>query len=775
MRQLIVLFTRLADISEDLNREALQAEKRTNNLGKLAKYLKPFLFGLILAIVLLFGQAISELNLPNYMSDIVNVGIQQNGIEHAAPDAISQNGIRLMTTFMTDNEKRLVNENYELVSGTDKNASGKAYSCIYSEAGAQFYVKKNADESAASGLDTAFGAATWTLMNVMQDAAAESGQASAGKITSAVKDIDITLLYQAQPMLDVLPESAIAAAHEKALANDASMLKQSGIMLAKAFYGELGVDIVGMQTAYILRIGLIMLAIALFGGLATVLVSLLSSRIAAGVARNLRKDVFEKIEGFSNNEFDKFGAASLITRCTNDVTQIQQLLMMGIRMVCYAPIMGIGGIIMAVNKSASMSWIIAVACIVLIGLILVIMSIAMPKFKIIQKLVDKLNLVSRENLSGMMVIRAFVTQEHEKKRFEAANEDLTKTNLFVSRVMVFMMPVMMLIMNGATLIIIWVGSHQIANSAMQVGDMMAFMQYAMQIIMSFLMISMMFIFVPRAAVSAGRIAEVLETKNSIADPKTPRPFHEDKKGLVEFKHVHFRYHGAQEDALSDITFTAKQGQTTAIIGSTGSGKSTIASLMLRFYDASKGQIMVDGADVREVTQKELRSKIGYVPQKGVLLSGTVAFNLKYGKKDASDSEIETAARVAQAMEFISEKPERFDSEISQGGTNVSGGQKQRLSIARALVKKPEIFIFDDSFSALDFRTDVALRKALKEHTGNSTLIVVAQRVSTIMNAEQIIVLDDGRIVGSGTHRELLESCPQYYEIASSQLSQEELA
>lgn len=744
------------------------------NLVKLAKYLKPFLFGLILAIVLLFGQAISELNLPNYMSDIVNVGIQQNGIEHAAPDAISQNGLKLIAAFMTDSEKQLVNANYELVSGTDENANGKAYSSIYPEAGAQFYVKRDVEKSISSELDTAFGAATLTFMNVMQDYAA-SGQANTDNTANAANDMDMTMLYRAQPMIDTLPESVIASAHDQALANDASMLTQSGILFAKAFYAELGVDILGMQTAYILRVGLTMLAIALFGGLATVLVSLLSSRLAAGVARNLRKDVFKKIESFSNYEFDKFGTASLITRCTNDVTQIQQLLMMGIRMICYAPIMGIGGVIMAVNKSASMSWIIAVAVIVLVGLILVIMSIAMPKFKIIQKLVDKLNLVSRENLSGMMVIRAFVTQNHEKKRFEAANEDLTKTNLFVNRVMVFMMPVMMLIMNGATLIIIWVGSHQIANSAMQVGDMMAFMQYAMQIIMSFLMISMMFIFVPRAAVSAGRIAEVLETKNSIADPKTPKPFHQDKKGVVEFQHVHFRYHGAQEDALSDITFTAKPGQTTAIIGSTGSGKSTIASLMLRFYDVSKGQILVDGVDVREVTQKALRSKIGYVPQKGVLLSGTIASNLRYGKKDAPDKEIETAARVAQALEFIFEKPERFDSEISQGGTNVSGGQKQRLSIARALAKNPEIFIFDDSFSALDFRTDVALRKALKEHTGNSTLIVVAQRVSTIMNAEQILVLDEGRIVGRGTHRELLVSCPQYYEIASSQLSQEELA
>jgi ATP-binding cassette subfamily B protein len=437
--------------------------------------------------------------------------------------------------------------------------------------------------------------------------------------------------------------------------------------------------------------------------------------------------------------------------------------------------MAVGGIIMAIGKSPSMSWIIAVACIAITGLIMVIMAIAMPKFKIIQKLVDRLNLVARENLSGMMVIRAFATQNHEKQRFEEANGDLTKTNLFVTRVMAFLMSGIMLVMNGITLIVVWVGAHQISNSGLQIGDMMAFMQYAMQIIMSFMMISMMFIFVPRAAVSAVRIAEVLETENKIFDPKDPKDFDETKKGLVEFKDVFFKYEGAKEYALSDINFTAYPGQTTAIIGSTGSGKSTIANLLLRFYDVSEGSVKVDGADVRDVMLKDLREKIGYVPQKGVLISGTIASNLRYGKKDATDEEIQTAADVAQATEFIEEKEEKYESNIAQGGANVSGGQKQRLSIARALVKNPEIFIFDDSFSALDYKTDVTLRKALKEHTGESTVIVVGQRVSTIMNAQQIIVLDKGKIVGIGTHRELLKTCPQYYEIASSQLSQEELA
>ncbi len=743
---------------------------------KLAKYLKPFMFGLMMAILLLFGQAMCDLNLPNYMSDIVNTGIQKNGIEHAAPDAISQNGKKLITAFMTEDEKTLVEKSYSLVSVSDKNEKekDKTYGSSYPGAVGTLYIKTsdlNKEETAE--LDKAFGTSTWTLINVMRTM--QAGNPSAGDRSAGIGSIDITQVYSYLPMLQTLPAAAVAGAREKALQNDETLLAQGGTMLAKMFYTELGADTGTMATSYIFIVGLKMLAIALLGGAATVLVSFISSKIAAGAARNLRRDVFERIERFSNNEFDKFSTASLITRCTNDITQIQMLLMMGIRMVCYAPIMAIGGTIMAVSKSASMSWIIAAACTLLIGIILVIMSIAMPKFKAIQKLIDKLNLVSRENLSGLMVIRSFGTRSHEKTRFEAANKDLTDTNLFVTRVMVFMMPVMMLIMNGVTLIIIWVGAHKIAESAMQIGDMMAFMQYAIQIIFSFLMISMMFIFIPRAAVSAERIAEVLETPESVVDPLSPKNFDTDKKGFVAFKHVNFRYNGAEEDALSDITFTAKPGQTTAIIGPTGSGKSTIASLMLRFYDVSSGQVMIDGADVRDVTQKALRAKIGYVPQKGVLLSGTIASNIRYGRRTATDDEVENAAQVAQAMDFIAEKTDRFESEIAQGGTNVSGGQKQRLSIARALAKQPEIFIFDDSFSALDFKTDIALRKALKEHTGGSTVIIVAQRVSTIMNAEQIIVLDEGRIAGIGTHKELLKNCPEYYEIAASQLSQEELS
>ncbi|WP_320128357.1 ABC transporter ATP-binding protein [uncultured Sphaerochaeta sp.] len=733
-------------------------------MTKLSRYLKPFLFGLVLTIATLFVQAICELNLPNYMSDIVNVGIQQNGIVDASPLALSQKAMTLITTFMDDNEKTLVNTSYSLVAA-DTNEYPKATDKIF--------VRTSLTSSDLQALDTAFGTATWTMINSLK--AMESQAGTTANMSIDTKSMDIAKLYQAQPMLDRLPADVIQTAHQEALSNNASILKQSGIMFSRLFLTELGADISSVQSSYILGIGFRMLLIALLGGVATVLVSFLSSRIAAGIAKNLRKDVFEKIESFSSNEFDKFSSASLITRCTNDITQIQRFFMMGIRMICYAPIMGIGGVLMALGKSASMGWIIAVACLVLIGVIMILMAIVMPKFKAIQKFVDRLNLVSRENLTGLMVIRAFGTQNYEKKRFELANDDLTDTTLFVNRIMSLMMPVMTLVMSGVSLAIVWVGAHQIANSVLQVGDMMAFMQYAMQIIMSFLMLSVMFILAPRAAVSASRISEVLTTENSIIDPKDPKNFDSTRKGLVEFRNVSFRYHGAEENALEDVSFIAEPGKTTAIIGSTGSGKSTIANMVMRFYDVTAGSILVDGVDIRQVRQKDLRERIGYVPQKGVLLSGTIASNLTYGKKDATQQEIETVARVAQASEFITEKEEGFESSISQGGSNVSGGQKQRLSIARALIKNPEILIFDDSFSALDFKTDMQLRKALKEHTSESTVILVAQRVSTIMKAEQILVLDEGKIVGRGTHAELLETCPQYFEIASSQLSEEELA
>ncbi len=532
--------------------------------------------------------------------------------------------------------------------------------------------------------------------------------------------------------------------------------------------------IVSGDTGYILAEGGKMLLVALLGAVCTIAVGYLSARLAAGTARNLRHDVFRKVERFSNAEFDHFSTASLITRTTNDIQQIQMLSVMALRFVFYAPIMGIGGIIRAVGKSSNLSWIIAVAVLVVIGFVLVIFALSVPRFKRVQKLVDKLNLVTRESLTGMMVIRAFNTQRREEERFDEVNRDLTRTTLFVNRIMVFMMPVMMLIMNGVQLLIIWIGAGQVDLGGIQVGDMMAFMQYAMQIIMSFLMISVMFIMLPRASVSAQRINEVLETEPVIRDKEVPARFPEDFKGIVEFKDVTFAYPGADEPALKHISFTAKPGETTAFIGSTGSGKSTLVNLIARFYDVTEGQILIDGVDIRDVSQHELRERIGFVPQKGVLFSGTIRSNLQYAKEDASDDELRMAAEIAQAADFIGDKEAGYDSEIAQGGGNVSGGQKQRLSIARALVKRAPIYIFDDSFSALDFKTDAALRRALKRETGHSTMLLVAQRISTIMGAEQIIVLDDGGIAGIGTHQELMKCCDVYREIAQSQLSEKEL-
>jgi ATP-binding cassette subfamily B protein len=568
-----------------------------------------------------------------------------------------------------------------------------------------------------------------------------------------------------------------------------SLITQMAVGLVKAEYAALGMDTGRLQTSYIIHTGILMLLLSLLSGACTVAVSFLSARTAAGLARNLRRHVFTKVESFSSTEFDRFSTASLITRSTNDVTQIQMVVIMMMRMVFYAPIIGIGGVIRAMGKNPTMWWIIAVAVATLLGLILIVYSISLPKFKSIQGLIDRLNLVMRENLSGMMVIRAFNMQEFEQNRFDRANRDLTGTMLFVNRVMVIMMPVMMLVMNGLSLLIIWTGAHQVAQSNMQVGDMMAFLQYTMQIVFAFLMLTMMFIFLPRASVSASRIADVLETAPVIVDPPTETRKQGDKEtrgispspplplsvsGLVEFRHVSFRYPGAEKDVLHDISFVARPGQTTAFIGSTGSGKSSIVNLIPRFYDVTEGAILVDGTDIRQVTQHDLRDKIGYVPQKGTLFSGTIESNLRYADENASDEVLKAAADIAQASEFIFANQEGFAAEISQGGANVSGGQKQRLAIARALVKKPPIYIFDDSFSAVDFKTDAALRRALKEKTATSTLLMVTQRVSTIKNAEQIIVLNDGRIVGKGTHQELMDNCDIYREIALSQLSKEEL-
>lgn len=741
---------------------------------KLRRYLKPFILGVVLAITLLFIQAICDLNLPNYMSDIVNVGVQQKGIERATPDAISVNGYEFMKTFMNDNEKKLLDESYSLKKGTDTYKKGKDYKDLYPNIKDSVYVLKDSvSDTNLEKIDKAFGTSTWTMINVMKGFKEQSGDTTDSNKMN-IDEIDLNKLYGTLPMLKQMPVAVIDSAREKALDIDEMILAQSGTVMTSAFYEEIGIDIGKYQSNYIIHIGLLMLIISVISGIATVMVSLIASKIAARVALNLRNDIFKKVESFSNTEYDHFSTASLITRSTNDVTQIQMFITMGLRMLCYAPIMAVGGVIMALNKSVSMGWIIIAACIALTCLILVVLIVVVPKFKVMQKFVDKLNLVARETLNGLMVIRAFGRSGFEKKRFDDANKDLAKVNLFVNRAMTYIMPTMMLIMNGVMVLIIWVGSHQVAESSMQLGDMMAFMQYVMQIIMAFLLLAMMFIFIPRASVSASRIAEVLNTEPVIKDPKNPKSIAKSNRGHVEFKNVSFRYKGAEEDVLHDISFTAEPGKVTAFIGPTGSGKSTIMNLIPRFYDVTSGEVLVDGINVKDLTQKELRSHIGYIPQKSILMSGTIKSNIKYGNDKLNDKEVEKIAEVAQASEFIKSKDKGLDEEISQGGSNVSGGQKQRLAIARALAVNPDIYIFDDSFSALDFKTDRALRDALKGYTKDSTTIIIAQRVSTIMQADQIFVLDSGKIVGSGTHKTLLKDCAEYYEIASSQLSKEEL-
>ncbi|MDL2236259.1 ABC transporter ATP-binding protein/permease [Christensenellaceae bacterium OttesenSCG-928-K19] len=746
-------------------------------MWKIAKYLKPFTLMLLAVVGLLFAQAFAELNLPDYMSDIVNTGIQQGGIEEAAPDAISQNGMQLMTAFMDDSGKELAEQNYTLVQQGDP-----AYEAEYpGVADTSIYVKKEVDAQTIGDLDNAFGTASWTFINIMREyapddaegAAAEADADEASTSSIDLSQVDMDAVYQMLPMIGQLPQQVVDDARERAAQMPDNMRLQSGAAFAKVFYNELGMDTEQIQSSFIAGKGGMMLVIALVGAAAAIFAGYFSSKIAAGMAKNLRRDLFNKVENFSLNEFNRFSTASLITRTTNDITQVQTFVTMAVRMLLFSPIMGVGGVIMALNKSTSMAWVIGVAVLVIAGLLITVFLVALPKFKIMQKLIDRLNLVARESLSGMLVIRAFGTQKHEEKRFDDANTDLTKTTYFVNKVMMTMMPFMMLVMNCVSLLIVWVGAHQIEASTMQVGDMMAYIQYAMIIIMSFLFIAVIFVMIPRASVSANRISEVLETDLTILDPKDPKPFDTGKMGVVEFKDVSFKYQGAEEDVLCDISFTSNPGEVTAFIGSTGSGKSTLINLIPRFYDVSGGQVLVNGVDVRDVTQHNLRDQIGYVPQKGVLFSGTIASNLRYGAPGASDEEIEHVAEIAQAKDFISRKEEGFDSPIAEGGGNVSGGQKQRLSIARALAKNAPVYIFDDSFSALDFKTDTTLRKALKPYTKDSTVLIVAQRVSTILHADQIIVLDEGRIVGKGTHEELIKDCPTYKEIAESQIGVEQ--
>ena len=739
----------------------------------LMRYLKYHIGELVVCLILLFIQAMTNLYLPNYMADIVDIGIQQGGIDEISPVAISEEGFNFLINFMDDNGKQLMYNSYTLIEKNSDRADEykKQYPLLESE---NIYIENKLNKDEKQYVGEVFCRSAMSFIYFMDENIGMLASKNTTNASSSIEDVNAKDIYKITPMISSLKEEQMDYYIEKANEVDINQVTSIGSTMCKPFYKELGVDTAKRQSDYLWETGVIMLLLTLAGAVSTILVGLLAAKISASVSKDARHDIFKKVQYFSSAEFDKFSTASLITRTTNDITQIQNLLVMGIRILFYAPIVGIGGIILALKASTSMSWIIILSVIIVLGLMSIVFAVTMPKYKIMQKITDKINLITRENLSGIMVIRAFGTQKHEEERFDKVNKELTNVNLFVNKIMVMLIPAMMFVMNIFCVIVIWFGGHEIEKAALDVGNMMAFMQYTMLIIMSFLMIAVMFIMVPRSMVSANRIEEVLETESSINDKNDTVHMDLTKKQTVEFKNVSFKYGNASEYVLKDINFKANPGETIAFIGSTGSGKSTLIGLVPRFYDVSDGEILVGGVDIRDIPQKELRDNIGFVPQKGVLFSGTIASNLQYGDENADDDKLYEAARIAQSLDFIEKKSEKFKSPIAQGGGNVSGGQKQRLCIARALVKNATIYIFDDSFSALDFKTDAALRKALKDYTKNSVVMIVAQRVSTIMNAEQIVVLDEGRIVGKGTHKQLLKTCDTYKAIAESQLSKEEL-
>ena len=718
---------------------------------KMFHYMKERWHYIVMIILPLFAQAFCDLSLPDYTSKIVNVGIQQKGIEDGVPETLRKESMEQVCLFMDEKDAKKVKD-------------------FYKEDG-DVYRLKDVTEEEREDLNQILGIPEMVVSGLWDDSSAE--------VTKIKEQLQVPKETNLLELFSQMPKEQLQAMTkgmtEKFEDMPESIITQSSVLFVQSEYEAQGKDLDAMQTQYILGSGLKMLGLALLAMAAAVTVTFLSSQAAATLGKNLRNQVYRKVISFSGGELNHFSTASLITRSTNDVQQVQLLFTLLFRIVLYAPILGLGGVYKVFQTDASMTWILGLAVVLIILFVAFLFKIAMPKFTKLQYLIDELNLVAREILTGVSVIRAFSREKHEEERFEDANVKLMKTNLFVNRCMTFMMPVMMLLMNCVTVLIVWNGSHAVNDGTMQVGNMMAFMQYAMQIIMAFLMITMMSIMIPRAKVSATRINEVLETEVSIHDAEETQEVNTELKGDVVFEHVGFTYPGADGASLTDIDFHAKKGETVAFIGSTGSGKSTLVNLIPRFFDVTSGRILVDGVDIRKIKLHDLRQRIGYVPQKGVLFSGTIDSNIRYGKPEATEAEVKRAAEIAQAWEFIQDKEDGMDSAIAQGGSNVSGGQKQRLSIARAIAKEPEIYIFDDSFSALDYKTDVVLRRALKKETKDATTLIVAQRISTILHADKILVLDEGKVVGQGTHKELLKSCDVYRQIAMSQLSEEELA